>query len=853
MTAPRSMTLPFDTGQIAQIAGEFDLRAPNTAALTSLIRTLSQDYDPTVPQVLNLSTGAGKTYVMAAFIEYLRRHGHRHVMVVTPSLVVQSKTIDNFTPGNKRYIAGSPVTAEIITPANRTGWRMNLSGQIAMSADMTGGSSLDASTVFVFNVQQLVAREMSKLDRFEESSGNLLDALRDLDDLVVIADESHLYGESAKAFRAAITGLSPAAIVGLTASPDPGDEIIHTYPLYQSILDGHVKTPVLVTRDSGYENQRAPEEQHLRDALAILRAKQQAYADYAASHPEVKPTNAVLFVVCASVEHATSIADLLRSPSMLGSDDAVLQVDNEHDDEGTRNALDTLDEPDSPVRAVVSVNKLKEGWDVRNIAVMATLRAMASEVLTQQTMGRGLRLPFGTITGVDMVDELDIISHESFVSLLNTEGVLRTFGIESGTRGGHATGRPGSEAGPASDSRGDESVTSRGGEDTPTGHDEEQRGSHHTSGTGSRSVDGTGGAVRHRSIPDDVDLDDDPAVEDEQYVVQINDGFAGTVFQFPCSTMREVTDEFSLASIDTASISEHARRVTDTSDALVRLAIATTKGRTMLTTHRVTDAEVDSPPLPDEDVCTLLCAEAAAVQDIKRSPENIAQISRRIVPTLMKDAPVASGAWTEKSAASAVSEVQSMIRTAVREHATTTRTQITIHPTALPVHTQYTLPRGTQVCDREAVACDRHQFDSRTFYEGWTRNLFTAARMDSYAAEFKIAELLNFSPRIVWWTRLYRTDPAYIAYTPISTYYPDFVALDTDGVYWIIEGKDTRGRDDGTVQAKRRAAQFTINTLVGHESYADQRWGYLIAYQDDVQSSTSWDDLRAKSGPEVMP
>lgn len=42
-----------------------------------------------------------------------------------------------------------------------------------------------------------------------------------------------------------------------------------------------------------------------------------------------------------------------------------------------------------------SVNKFKEGWDVKNIAVVVTLRAMASEVLTQQTMGRGLRPPFG--------------------------------------------------------------------------------------------------------------------------------------------------------------------------------------------------------------------------------------------------------------------------------------------------------------------------------------------------------------------------------------------------------------------------------------------------------------------------
>ena len=101
-----------------------------------------------------------------------------------------------------------------------------------------------------------------------------------------------------------------------------------------------------------------------------------------------------------------------------------------HEDEVTQRLLENLDQPDSPVLAVVSVNKLKEGWDVRNIAVVVTLRAMASEVLTQQTMGRGLRLPFGKYTGVWQIDQLDIISHQSFRELLAAENVLEQFGLE---------------------------------------------------------------------------------------------------------------------------------------------------------------------------------------------------------------------------------------------------------------------------------------------------------------------------------------------------------------------------------------------------------------------------------------
>jgi len=38
---------------------------------------------------------------------------------------------------------------------------------------------------------------------------------------------------------------------------------------------------------------------------------------------------------------------------------------------------------------------LKEGWDVKNVYVIVSLRASVSEILTEQTLGRGLRLPFG--------------------------------------------------------------------------------------------------------------------------------------------------------------------------------------------------------------------------------------------------------------------------------------------------------------------------------------------------------------------------------------------------------------------------------------------------------------------------
>ncbi|MDK8301085.1 MAG: DEAD/DEAH box helicase family protein, partial [Actinomycetaceae bacterium UMB1218B] len=357
---------------------------------------------------------------MAAFVEYLRRQGVGNVVIVTPGKTVQAKTVQNFTPGTPRYITGSVVLPEVVTPQDYSAWvaRQNGPAQLSFGRETP-------MLAFIFNIQQLIAPKEAEGDthgatqdamrrkprRFDENAGVLFDYLKNLDDLVVIADESHLYGSSAVAFNAALKELDPAAAIGLTASVDKKtDHVIYEYPLYRAIQDKYVKAPVLAFRKTGYGTDEASEEQQLRDALQ-LRAVKQAYYDAYAASQNRDHVNAVAFVVCSDVEHATQVADLLRTPEYLGRESAVLQVDSKHEDELTQRRLDELDRPESPVLAVVSVNKLKEGWDVKNIAVVVTLRAMASEVLTQQTMGRGLRLPFGKYTGVWQIDQLDIIAH----------------------------------------------------------------------------------------------------------------------------------------------------------------------------------------------------------------------------------------------------------------------------------------------------------------------------------------------------------------------------------------------------------------------------------------------------------
>lgn len=854
------LNISFDSDMLEEISAQFDLRAPNKEALRKLVFTLDGDYDPTVMQVLNLATGVGKTYLMAAFVEYLRRQGVGHVMIVTPGKTVQAKTVQNFSPGSARYIAGSGVPPQVVTPQDYSAWvaRQNGPAQLAFGREVP-------LLAFIFNIQQLIAPKSEDGDthggtqdamrrkprRFDENAGVLFDYLKNLDDLVVIADESHLYGTSAVAFNAALKELDPAAAIGLTASVDKTiDKVIFEYPLYRAIQDKYVKAPVLAFRKTGYGAGEASEEQQLRDALQLREIKQ-AYYDAYAEEQNRGHVNAVAFVVCSDVEHATQVADLLRTPEYLGKAEAVLQVDSKHEDEATQRLLDELDRPYSPVLAVVSVNKLKEGWDVKNIAVVVTLRAMASEVLTQQTMGRGLRLPFGKYTGVGQIDQLDIIAHQSFSELLAAENVLQQFGLEEAvasqdnTKVREAIETAGSEISANPAAADGDSVSQPTGAPVNTNFPLEYDSEVFASQTGTVLVGEPGNpgqglpGLGVRTINES---GVDAAPEWEPVAIERNPEFAEVSYQFPVTTIAVSQPPIDLSEISDDQIEQAARRVTSTGDVLLRKEIVAVLGKKLRAEDRES-AEVDSLHVNDADAQEGLVKLVMNLQLVPKTDKNYRYVSTFLVPKFMNG--VTFTGWTVKSLASARDELSKLVQKHIAETLRDTREVSTIHPKTMP-GSGYTLPPGEIVHDQ---IDSREQFVRGRVYGGWFKSLFAEESFDSYTGEYVLAKLLNTSPGIKWWHRLHPQDGAFVYYNSKDRYFPDFVARDSDGVYWIIEGKSERGRDDEQVQAKRKAAESLVRRLIAEDAYADQKWGYLIAYENDTARADSWEDLKSYSQP----
>ena len=78
-----------------------------------------------------------------------------------------------------------------------------------------------------------------------------------------------------------------------------------------------------------------------------------------------------------------------------------------------------VEHPEEPTEIVIHVNMLKEGWDVTNLYTIVPLRAANARTLIEQSIGRGLRLPYGKRTGVTAVDRLNIVAHDKFQEIID--------------------------------------------------------------------------------------------------------------------------------------------------------------------------------------------------------------------------------------------------------------------------------------------------------------------------------------------------------------------------------------------------------------------------------------------------
>lgn len=842
----------YDPGAVENIASQLDLREPNRAALDALAKALDTASDG-AEMVADLATGVGKTYIAGGLLDYLYEAGVRNVVIITPGSTIQRKTIDNLTPGHPKYLRGMQSRPVVITLDDVE------RGTVGQALD-----NPDAFKVFVFTVQSLLrpdTKENRRAHRPHEMLGqSLSEYLRNCDDLVVIADEHHVYySGSAKKFQAAIATLHPAAMVGLTATPHastPDSQIVFRYPLADAIADGYVKVPVLVARTDGMSDQRT----QLADGVALLDAKASAMAAYCQQtrQPYVEP---VMFVVASTIDEASRIRDVLAGPDMLGSDDKVLLVTSEEPDETLR-VLDEIEAPGNPVRAVVSVSMLKEGWDVKSIYVIASVRSLESQLLTEQVLGRGLRLPFGRRTGVGMLDTVEVLSHHAFAQLLADAEVLLTQTL--GQRAAEATAAPIVTPGIAEPTAMPADVAGVAVQDGATeivftlpGRAARETDPSQPSlfDTGD-AADGTGGPPVHQVgglATIESRLADATAAAttlNTPLVARVVGGLRVPLF-IPQVTTRWVRDPFSLVSVNTVDIEALGSRFAgDHAPTLTRKGLDARRDasgvRVTITDRAAHEVVIASQPrLPFATIEMDLVERLLATNDVAATVGE-ANAATAIARAFMAGAGVTEDTpWRAEHGRLATEALVSWLRTKQTSRPAREVTEVTQVKWPEPMEMMLTVPPTS----RHLVTSGK-KFTRAYPYAGWTRCVFDAVGFDAYTTEFKLAELFDTSAGVRAWVRVNNTVPLAIAYLMGAiqrTYMPDFIVIDEQGIHWIVEGKADSEMTDPVVVAKRDAARAWVNAVNASPDVAN-KWGYLLSSEAAIAAAAgSWTALKAAS------
>ena len=421
------------------INGRLSLRAPQAESLAKLKQALDAapemaQKDRDVAAVLNtlkaefptledferefpslcfaLATGVGKTRLMGAFIAYLHlAHGINNFFVLAPNLTIYNKLIADFTPNTPKYVFKG-ISEFAVNPPKLISGDNYEQQNLSMGMDNLFGEI----TINVFNISKINSEvrggKEPKIKRMREVLGDsYFNYLANLPDLVLLMDESHRY--RAQAGMRAINELNPLFGLELTATPFvestkapiPFKNVIVDYPLARAMDDGFVKMPAVVTQRNFDAKNYTPEEIEkikLEDGVRVHENTKVELITYAREN-NVAVVKPFMLVIARDTTHAAQLLSLLESDNFYNGryQGKVIQVDSSKsgkDEEEMIERLLAVESVDEPTEIVIHVNMLKEGWDVTNLYTIVPLRAANARTLIEQSIGRGLRLPYGKRT-----------------------------------------------------------------------------------------------------------------------------------------------------------------------------------------------------------------------------------------------------------------------------------------------------------------------------------------------------------------------------------------------------------------------------------------------------------------------
>jgi len=421
--------------------------------------------------VIKMATGSGKTKVISLLLAWSYFHKlyepdselSRNFLLITPNIIVLERIKTDFD-GLKIFYQ------DPILPDNGyegRNWQDDFQITLHLQDDLTAISP--TGNIFLTNIHRVYegdVKESSFSDgdltdyflgekpasKTNESLIELSNIVRDLDEIVVFNDEAHHIHDPKMAWFKSIQDINNKLMqknkkislqIDCTATPkhDNGSIFVQTisdYPLVEAIHQGVVKTPVLpdqASRAKLQEKQSAIFTEKYEDYINL------GIEEWKKTSKELEPTGkkSILFIMTDDTKNCDEVqAYLEKNYSNLNgkvltihtnkSGDLSEKVTGKAKEEldRLRKQANEIDNLESPFQVIVSVLMLKEGWDVKNVTTIVGLRAYvaASNILPEQTLGRGLRrMFFGREDVEEYVSVVGTPAFMDFVESIKAEGV----------------------------------------------------------------------------------------------------------------------------------------------------------------------------------------------------------------------------------------------------------------------------------------------------------------------------------------------------------------------------------------------------------------------------------------------
>ncbi len=355
-----------------------------------------------VPYVcMKVPTGGGKTFMACTAIkkiyEELPLDMPRVVVWLVPSDSILVQTVKNLSDVNHPYRRGLDRDF-----AGRVGIytkEMLLNGQnfspdtvremLTICVLSYGSLRIDSKKKDVRKVYQENGNLFGFAQYFKDDNillantpdTALIQVLRHLSP-VTIVDESHNAGSDLSVEM--LHNLNPSFVLELTATPRKNSNIISYVDARELKKENMVKLPVVVYN-------RITRQSVIQDAIQLRGSiERQAIAEEEAGGRYIRPI--VLFQAQPNTKEESETFDKVKKMLMdMGIPKEEIAVKTSKIDELGKTDLMSRD---CPIRYIITVNALKEGWDCPFAYILASLANKTSMVDVEQILGRILRQPY---------------------------------------------------------------------------------------------------------------------------------------------------------------------------------------------------------------------------------------------------------------------------------------------------------------------------------------------------------------------------------------------------------------------------------------------------------------------------